>query len=275
VIAGQIRAAVAVLAGGSGTRIGAGTNKVYLEIGGRPLLWWTLRAFALMPGVTRLVLVVRAGDEAAAAAVVADLAVAAGAGPGLADDSAGPGGGTEGAVAVEVVTGGAARHDSEDRAVRQLAAAIRAGEIDVVAIHDAARPVVDRELVTATIAAAYADGGAIPGLPVDDLAARAEGGAVPLDPDATGRLVRVQTPQAFAAGPLLAAYEAAARDGFTGTDTAACLERYTDVTVRVLPGDPRNIKVTYPADLLVAARLLQEGLGEHPVGAAADREPRP
>jgi 2-C-methyl-D-erythritol 4-phosphate cytidylyltransferase len=247
------RAAVAVLAGGSGTRIGAGTNKVYLEVAGRPVLWWTLRGFARVPAVTRLVLVVRAGDEAAAAAVVADVG-----------------------ARVEVVTGGAARHDSEERAIVHLAPAIRAGDLDVVAIHDAARPVLDPALVTATIAAAYADGGAIPGLPVDDGAARAEGGAVPLDPAATGRLVRVQTPQAFAARPLLAAYEAAARDGFTGTDTAACLERYTDVTVRVLPGDPRNIKVTYPADLLVAGRLLlEQGLGEHPVGAAPDREPQP
>jgi 2-C-methyl-D-erythritol 4-phosphate cytidylyltransferase len=250
VVDGQLRAAVAVLAGGSGTRVGAGANKVYLEIGGRPLLWWTLRGFARVPAVTRLVLVVRTGDEAAAESVLADLG-----------------------LAVEVIPGGAARHDSEDAAIRHLAPAIRSGEIDVVAIHDAARPVVDPELVTATIAAAYADGGAIPGLPVDDVAVRVGGGAVPVDPELAGRLVRVQTPQAFAAGPLLAAYEAAARDGFAGTDTAACLERYGGVTVRVLPGDPRNIKVTYPSDLLVAERLLlEQGLGEHAVGGAADRE---
>jgi 2-C-methyl-D-erythritol 4-phosphate cytidylyltransferase len=250
VIDGQPRAAVAVLAGGSGSRIGAGTNKVYLEIGGRPLLWWTLRGFVRVPGVTRLVLVVRAGDEAAAAAVLADLA-----------------------LPVEVIGGGVARHDSEDRAIRHLAPAIRAGEIDVVAIHDAARPVVDQTLVRAVIAAAHADGGAIPGVPVDDLAARVDGGAVPLDGDLRGRLVRVQTPQAFAARPLLAAYEAAARAGFAGTDTAACLEWYGGVTVRVLPGDPRNIKVTYPGDLLVAERLLlEQRLGEGALGDPADRE---
>jgi 2-C-methyl-D-erythritol 4-phosphate cytidylyltransferase len=256
VVDGQPRAAVAVLAGGSGTRVGAGANKVYLEIGGRPLLWWTLRGFARVPAVTRLVLVVRTGDEAAAESVLADL--------GLADLGLVPG------LAVEVIPGGAARHDSEDAAIRHLAPEIRSGEIDVVAIHDAARPVVDPEFVTATIAAAYADGGAIPGLPVDDVAARADGGAVPVD---HARLVRVQTPQAFAAGPLLAAYEAASRDGFAGTDTAACLERYGGVTVRVLPGDPRNIKVTYPGDLLVAeVLLLEQRLGEQPVGGAADRE---
>ena len=70
------------------------------------------------------------------------------------------------------------------------------------------------------------------------------------------RLVRVQTPQAFRAAELLAAYEQADRDGFTGTDTAACVERYAGLRVHCLPGDPRNLKVTYRADLDLAARLL-------------------
>ena len=56
--------------------------------------------------------------------------------------------------------------------------------------------------------------------------------------------------------PLLEAYECAARDGFTGTDTSACVERYAKVRVHCLPGDPRNLKVTYPQDLFLAERLL-------------------
>jgi 2-C-methyl-D-erythritol 4-phosphate cytidylyltransferase len=69
-------------------------------------------------------------------------------------------------------------------------------------------------------------------------------------------MVRVQTPQAFRSGPLLAAYQAAAADGFTGTDTAACVERYEGVAVQVVSGDPRNIKVTYPDDLFTAELIL-------------------
>ncbi|HEX9342537.1 MAG TPA: 2-C-methyl-D-erythritol 4-phosphate cytidylyltransferase, partial [Actinomycetota bacterium] len=52
------------------------------------------------------------------------------------------------------------------------------------------------------------------------------------------------------------AYEAAASDGFAGSDTAACVERYTEVPVRVVPGDPGNLKVTFPDDLFIAERLL-------------------
>jgi 2-C-methyl-D-erythritol 4-phosphate cytidylyltransferase len=73
----------------------------------------------------------------------------------------------------------------------------------------------------------------------------------------------VQTPQAFRALPLLEAYERARRDGFVGTDTASCVERYTDIAVRCVPGDARNIKITFPEDLLLAERLL----------AKADRDP--
>jgi 2-C-methyl-D-erythritol 4-phosphate cytidylyltransferase len=71
-----------------------------------------------------------------------------------------------------------------------------------------------------------------------------------------GTVVAVQTPQAFAAAPLLAAYRFAERDGFVGTDTASCIERYTDVPVHCVPGDAGNIKITFPDDLFIAERLL-------------------
>jgi 2-C-methyl-D-erythritol 4-phosphate cytidylyltransferase len=71
-----------------------------------------------------------------------------------------------------------------------------------------------------------------------------------------GRVVTVQTPQGFPAVPLLAAYERAAADGFVGTDTAACMARYSDVPTRCIPGDERNIKITYPHDVEIAERLL-------------------
>jgi 2-C-methyl-D-erythritol 4-phosphate cytidylyltransferase len=223
-------AAAVVLAGGSGTRIGAGSNKVYLPVAGRPIVSWSLRAFAAVPGVSRLVLVIRPADRALAEAAAADVD-----------------------AEVELVLGGVARHDSEHQALAHLAPAILADEVDVVAIHDGARPVIDPGLVAEVLAAAEHHGGAIPGLPLDDVARD--------DPEhgltaVGGALVRVQTPQAFRAAPLLAAYRRAARDGFTGTDTAACIEAYAGVPVHCVPGDPRNIKVTYPADLAVAERLL-------------------
>ncbi len=76
------------------------------------------------------------------------------------------------------------------------------------------------------------------------------------------RLVRVQTPQAFRAQPLLRAYRAAAADGFEGTDTSSCIEKYTDLRGPHFPGDGGNMKVTYAHDVAVAARLLNRRLGE-------------
>jgi 2-C-methyl-D-erythritol 4-phosphate cytidylyltransferase len=217
-------AAAAVLAGGSGTRLGGEGNKVYLPLAGRPLLAWSLTAFAQAPSVGRLVLVTRPADRPYA-------------------QQAAHG------IGVEVVDGGAARHDSEWAALRLLAPAIRAGEVDVVAVHDGARPVVSRTLIEAAIAAARAHGAAVPGVPITEVTTA---DLTPVD----GTLVRVQTPQAFRADLLLEAYTRADADGFAGTDTAACVERYAGIAVHCIPGDPRNLKVTYRPDLALAERLL-------------------
>jgi 2-C-methyl-D-erythritol 4-phosphate cytidylyltransferase len=69
--------------------------------------------------------------------------------------------------------------------------------------------------------------------------------------------MRVQTPQAFRARPLLTAYLAAEEEGFDGTDTSACIQQFTDVDVHVFPGARANLKVTFPDDVKVAAHLLE------------------
>ena len=223
-------AAAVVLAGGSGSRLGADGNKVYLPLAGRPLLSWSLAAFARAPGIGRLVLVTRPADHGHAEQAVA--AVHAIDRP------------------VKIVDGGATRHDSEWSALRVLAPAIEAGQLDVVAIHDGARPVVSQRLIADALAAAREHGAAVPGVPLTGVS----------DHDLTpiaGTLVRVQTPQAFRADLLLAAYSKAVADCFTGTDTAACVERYAGIPVHCIPGDPRNVKITYRPDLALAERLLR------------------
>src|SRR5207247_1288244 len=99
---------------------------------------------------------------------------------------------------------------------------------------------------------------------VIDAAAR-HGGAIPVAASprlshrdgslAPPRLVGVQTPQAFRAPDLLRAYRQAEADGFAGTDTAACLERYTDLVVAGVPSTTANLKVTFPGDLGLAEAL--------------------
>ena len=232
-----VLAAAVVLAGGSGSRVGAAGNKVYLPVAGRPLLSWALAAFAAAPSVRRLVLVARSADLD------------------LARDAAGRTG-----ADVEIVPGGVTRHGSEWAALCHLAPAIRAGELAVVAIHDGARPLASCRLIEDTVEAARVHRAAVPGVPLPDAAvlAPSPGLRTVSTVPAGRRLVRVQTPQAFQADLLLDAYERAERDGFTGTDTAACVERYTGLRVHCLPGDPRNVKVTYRADLVLAERLLAQ-----------------
>ncbi|WP_214405608.1 IspD/TarI family cytidylyltransferase [Pseudonocardia lacus] len=227
------RAAAIVLAGGSGSRFGAPVNKVYLPLAGRPVIAWSLAVMAAHPQVGPVVLVVREDDRRSAAEAVA----------------------AAGAAEVEVVTGGASRQESELAGLRRLAERIADGRVDVVLVHDGARPLLTPDLVDRVLAGARDTGGAVPGLPRHDLVAAGPDGA-PTGPAPDG-LVAVQTPQGFRAVPLLAAYEAAAREGFAGTDTESCMARFApDVPVRRVDGDGRNIKITYGHDLEVATAVL-------------------
>ncbi|MEV6900240.1 IspD/TarI family cytidylyltransferase [Amycolatopsis sp. NPDC051372] len=226
----ETTAAGVVLASGAGTRVGAALNKVYLPMAGRRVVEWSLAAFAAVPEVGVLVLVIREQDTELADEVLA-------AHPGK----------------VEVVTGGATRQGSELNALRHLAPRIESGAVDAVLIHDAARPLATPALIGDVLARTREFGGAVPGLAADDVVSMAADGSVaaPL-PGA----IRVQTPQGFRAEPLLAAYEQAETEGFLGTDTASCMERFSALPVHWVPGGAENLKITYPHDLAVAERLL-------------------
>jgi 2-C-methyl-D-erythritol 4-phosphate cytidylyltransferase len=229
-----------VLAAGGGTRIGHSHSKVYLPLAGRPMLAWSLELLWRVPGVCRLVLVARAEEMGLAAGVL---------------ERELPG------APVELVSGGPSRHESEYRALAQLAGDIHAGRVAAVLVHDAARPLASLAMTERVLAAALRRGAGVPGVPAENVLGVDPAGRPALASDGGERLVTIQTPQAFRAGPLLEAHEAAARDGFTGTDTAACVERYTETEVVVVPGDPGNLKVTFPDDLLVAERLLARSPG--------------
>ncbi|MGI9002137.1 MAG: IspD/TarI family cytidylyltransferase [Pseudonocardia sp.] len=234
-------AAAIVLAGGSGTRLGGDQNKVYLPLAGRSVISWSLTTFAGMPEIGPVVLVVRAQDRDLADRVLDHEVEHAG---------------------VEIVTGGTTRQDSELAGLRQLAARIDGGAVDTVLIHDGARPLLSPVLAAEVLRVARESGGAVPGLPREDLVAVGPDGSGLVGPAPDG-LVAVQTPQGFRSGPLLAAYEEAADDGFAGTDTASCMERFAaDLPIRWVPGEERNFKITYAHDLLVAEEMLAH-LGYH------------
>jgi 2-C-methyl-D-erythritol 4-phosphate cytidylyltransferase len=225
-----------VLAAGSGTRVGDSRNKVFLPLAGRRIVTRSLELFERIPGIDRLVLAVRAEDFDLAGEILAsDLPFSR----------------------VDLVIGGATRHESEYKALGVLAGEIRREEIDIVLIHDAARPLTPVSVIRDVLDAAKRTGAAVPAVPLDDVAELHDGTGV-VSGSRPSTLVGVQTPQAFWAGSLLDAHEAAAREGFTGTDTAACVERYGNLSVCTVPGHSTNLKVTYANDLFVAERLLAQ-----------------
>lgn len=219
-----------VLAAGMGSRVGADGNKAHLRLAGRSMLSWSVAAVTHARGVDRTVVVFRRGEyDLAASTLSADLPSAA----------------------IEFVEGGDTRHGSEWNVLTYLANDIDSGAVDVVLIHDAARPLAGPEMMSAALTLARRHGGAIPGLPSHGAVRLTAAGLTTTDP-----LVRVQTPQAFRAQPLLRAYRAAAAEGFEGTDTSSCVERFTDLSVHVFDGAATNFKVTFAPDVRVADHLL-------------------
>lgn len=217
-----------ILAGGSGTRfetVAGGSSKVYQILAGRPILSYSLELAATSGLVDRVVVVIREEDRQLAQRLVDEWDL----------------GGT-------LVVGGASRHASETNALEALAPAIEAGIIDLVAVHDGARPFVTRRLLAATIEAAVRNGGAVPGRCLEGVVVDTHSETL-VDADT---LFQVQTPQVFRATPTLAAFRRATRTGFEGVDTAETVQRFSDLAVVIEPGDPDNLKLTYPADKEVA-----------------------
>jgi 2-C-methyl-D-erythritol 4-phosphate cytidylyltransferase len=224
------RAVAIVLCAGQGTRMGAAGNKVFLPLAGVPLVVHALRTFEHSRVVQDVVLVTHPLETAfCATEIVARYSLR---------------------KVHRIVPGGASRHQSEMNALDALRGRIDAGDIDIVLIHDGARPFVTEQEVRDLIQAAQQHGGALLATPVPSTEVIVRGALdAPIeDMLDVSHLWRAQTPQAFAARALLAAYDQARADGFEGTDTASSFERLGH-TVRVVAGSPTNFKVTTPEDL--------------------------
>ena len=230
--AGAHDGAVAVLpAGGMGLRMGSRRPKQYLSLGGVPLLVHTLRALLGCDGMDGAVLAVPR-DRIADTRRVLDRHRIAG--------------------VLDVVAGGAVRQESVWRGLQAVPAGAR-----WIVVHDAVRPFIEAHLVERVLAAARRRGAAICGLPVRETVKRVNGETVQATVDREG-LWLVQTPQAFSRDLLWEAHEKARRDGFTGTDDAALVERL-GAPVAMVPGLPQNMKITTPEDLRIARRWLTRG----------------
>jgi len=219
------RAAAIVVAGGSGRRLGGPVRKQYLEVAGEPVLLHALRPFLDHPRIVRTIVVLPPDDAADPPSWLRDLPI-------------------------EIVPGGAERGDS---VWSGLGAIEDDHGIDVVLIHDGARPFVTRGVIDRVLDACL-DGGAIAAVPVTDTIKEvAEDGTIAGTPE-RARLWQAQTPQGFPRAGIVHAYRLARADGVAATDDAALFERYVG-PVRVVMGSPRNFKVTRPGDLAVAEAL--------------------
>jgi 2-C-methyl-D-erythritol 4-phosphate cytidylyltransferase len=223
--------------------MGARVNKVFMAIDGRSILEHSLDLFESHPRVDQVVLVARQGDLSRCEPFRGRFK-----------------------KLTAVVAGGDQRHHSEFAGLRALAAKIDADEIDTVLVHDAVRPFASRALIERLIAGVAQTVGCIPGLPVARATALVAEGWIAGYPR---NLWTVQTPQAFQATWLLEAHNKAARQGFIGTDTASVVE-WAGGDVSVIEGEPDNIKITTPEDLVRAERIairLESGLDGSPGGA--------
>lgn len=230
---GRPRVGVAVLAGGSGTRLGSEVLKPLLPVFGHPLIHYSIRVFEAVPEVAAIRVAI---PETHGLALERALAAY----PKRAYKGWTP--------------GGATRPRSALNALR----ALEADRPDVVLIHDAARPLLQEEDVRALLAALPGHDGAFLAAPLVDTLWRAEGSSGAGTLDRRG-LVRAFTPQAFPYALIRGAYEKGLDEGFEGTDDASFV-RHQGGDVIWVPGSRLNIKVTYPEDVdLVEAILRGQG----------------
>jgi 2-C-methyl-D-erythritol 4-phosphate cytidylyltransferase len=149
-----------------------------------------------------------------------------------------------------IVGGGARRQDSVFAALR----AVRP-PVELVVVHDGARPFATDELLTRVIEQARESGGAIAAVPVKDTIKQANDAGMIQRTIQRERLWAAQTPQAFAFELLYRAHESAEADAFMGTDDAELVERLGGATIAIVEGSYENLKITTPDDLIVAERI--------------------
>ena len=209
--------------------MGSAVEKQFLHLRGIPILAHTLRVFDKSPKIDGIVLVVAPQQRQALEGEVL--------GPHPCEKL------------LRVIDGGAERQDSVANGLRAIPP-----DCELVVVHDGVRPLVSIDLLEAVLEAAHHYGAAIAAIPAGDTVKQADSQKVVATLERE-TIWLAQTPQIFRAKLLRRAYEKAARDQAVVTDDAALVERI-GVTVHLVHGSPENIKVTTPADLLLAEAIL-------------------
>jgi len=221
--------------------MGAALPKQFLLLSGVPVLLHTLRAFAASPCIDEIILVVPVSHRQQGRQLVTGLA-----------------------RPCRVVVGGSSRQQSVWNGLTAVSV-----DIDTVAVHDGARPLVSPRLIERTVAAARRHGAAIAALPAKDtLKLVEEDGVIRRTVDRSS-IWQAQTPQAVRLELLREAYEVCRADGVVGTDEASLLE-HAGIAGTVVQGEEQNIKITRPDELAMAGAILGSGAGGMRIGHGYD-----
>lgn len=216
-----------IVAAGSASRMG-GIDKVMAPLGGEPMIARTVRAFQECDAITEIVVVTREDLLMPISGLCADMD-----------------------KVKAVVAGGKSRQESVNLGLNALS-----DKVKLAAVHDGARPLITGQVIDRAVRAAHTYGAAAPAVPVKDTVKVVQGGVVTSTPDRAA-LRAVQTPQVFDFDMLRGALKKAESDKAQVTDDCSAVERM-GMSVKIVEGDERNIKVTTPMDLKIAEMLLEE-----------------
>ena len=221
------RCGAVIVAAGSASRM-KGIDKIMADLGGMPVIARTAKAFQDCDCISEIVIVTR--EDLIPAVTAACL-------------------GFEKVTAV--VAGGDSRQESVNNGLNALS-----DKVKLAAIQDGARPFATWQMIDRVVRAANSYGAAAPGIPVKDTIKVVAGGVVTGTPDRK-TLNAVQTPQVFDKDLLRAALKKAKEDEAEVTDDCSAVERM-GMSIKIVEGDERNIKITTPMDLKIAALILEE-----------------
>ena len=220
-----------LLAGGSSDRFNNEENKVYFPIGGKPALSWPLETLDNSDKVDSIILVVRDEDWEKTNNVIQ-----------LVNPKKLSG----------VTIGGNTRHESEYQGLLYLKERPDINEEDLILIHDGARPLLPSYLLDELIDVAKKYGASAPGYNSDNLMKKQEFNKEEI----LETIVEIQTPQIFPASELWKSYELAKLDKWQAVATTECVSKYSELEAVVIPGDPRNMKVTFIEDIFKLEEMI-------------------
>jgi 2-C-methyl-D-erythritol 4-phosphate cytidylyltransferase len=225
-----MKAAAIVAAAGTGLRMKNETRKQYLFLAGKPVLARSLNLFIEHAGFEAVIAVIPPGENDAVKKLIEPFCPAG---------------------KITMVAGG----DTRQKSVR-FGLELVPKSVDLVCIHDAARPLASPALLKELLLAAENFGAAIPVIAVSDTVKEINNEGFVISTPPRGNLRLVQTPQVFRRELLLKAFELAGQNGFEATDDASLVEA-AGYAVKTIPGEPANLKITTPIDLVMAEQFLK------------------